>query len=430
MNRRSFLKCGSTLTSYSLLSQFSLLGLTKALADSTTENHFFVLLQVDGGMDVTLGLDPRTHIDGSDQEDVFLEYTENDIIQAGKIRLGPAAAALKAHSSDLVVINGINMRREAGHEASRDYMASGKGDGMTALLPIEIAAITKTGPLGLLINRSVTSGKRNLVMTQTQQLINPSKVNQDLMALMSLTTSPKRKTTSFYSALSGFLSSQKPQEFFDASLAKYKAEYGDIPNSNSDTVIAALSFKAGLSQQAILQISNSGEGVNFELDTHSNHEGRHLNSQKIVWDRVAETFSLFKSIEYQGKTLFDHTTFMILSEFSRTPFLNNASGKDHNPYTNSILLAGKGLIGNQVVGGSHIIKRNESKSGNAQHISSPMDFSNGDLVKNKDLATPDVGLIFPENVARTISKIFGDPKGFSSVDLNSIRIIPGITKNT
>lgn len=425
MNRRNFLKTSSVLVSGSFFSQFFPFGLAKAIAQTATaEDHFFVLLQVEGGMDVTLGLDPRTHGDGSDQNDVFLEYSEQDIIQAGNIRLGPAAESLKNYYNDLLIVNGINMRRDAGHEALRDYMASGSGDGKTALLPIEIAATTQVGPMGLLINNSVAAGKRRLVMTHTRELSNVSDANGELMQLIDLASS--NSGASFMQAVSGLISAQQPLETLAASLKKYKETNGELQDGKKDSVIAALSFQSGLSRQAILRVTNNNNPI--DLDTHSNHEGRHLASQKSVWDSVAETFSVFKSIEYKTSTLFDHTTFMVQTEFSRTPFLNNSRGKDHNPYTNSILLAGKGINGNQVIGGSHVIKKSESRLGIAQHISTPLDYSTGALIHKRENATNNVGLIFPENVARTVAKIFGDPSDFSSVSLDGTKVIPGIVK--
>ncbi|MBX9767802.1 MAG: DUF1501 domain-containing protein, partial [Bdellovibrionales bacterium] len=97
------------------------------------------------------------------------------------------------------------------------------------------------------------------------------------------------------------------------------------------------------------------------VDSHSDHLKNHKSAQYYVWERIAELFNVFKAIPYGAGSLFDATTFMVGSEFSRTPFLNPTNGKDHNPLTNSVLLAGHGVRGGQVIGESHLYTADEIK---------------------------------------------------------------------
>jgi hypothetical protein len=159
----------------------------------------------------------------------------------------------------------------------------------------------------------------------------------------------------------------------------------------------------------------------FELDTHSNHEKRHLEAQKKVWESVASIFKLFKSVSYEGTSLFDLTTFMVVSEFSRTPALNAAKGKDHNPFTNSVLLAGKGVRGGQTCGASRLIPRKETETGMPDHIAWPYDYKAQKLATGPDGAS----FLFPENVVQTVGKIFDRPASFAPVDA-SVPVIPGV----
>ena len=101
----------------------------------------------------------------------------------------------------------------------------------------------------------------------------------------------------------------------------------------------------------------------------------------MAWDIVDDFFTTFKKIPYgnNGASLFDHTTFMVSNEFARTPYLNSSDGKDHNPLTNSLLFAGKGIQGGQVIGGSHLITRNQSPISDAYHIALPIDYSTGEV---------------------------------------------------
>lgn len=53
----------------------------------------------------------------------------------------------------------------------------------------------------------------------------------------------------------------------------------------------------------------------------------------------------------RGGKLIDHTTVVVFSEFSRTPYLNPAGGRDHS-LTNACMLFGAGVPKNRVVGAS------------------------------------------------------------------------------
>ena len=142
-----------------------------------------------------------------------------------------------------------------------------------------------------------------------------------------------------------------------------------------------------------------------------------------IWTDVADLFSLFKKVPYKEGSLFDYTTFMVSCEFSRTPALNAAKGKDHNPMTNSILLAGKNIQGGKTVGKSRIIPKIKSKTGNPEHYAWPFNFKEGKLAEGPENAS----FFYPENVVRSIGKVFKDPVGFTPVS-EAVPPIPGIAK--
>ncbi len=52
---------------------------------------------------------------------------------------------------------------------------------------------------------------------------------------------------------------------------------------------------------------------------------------------------------HSAPTLLDEVIVVAMSELGRTPRLNGAGGKDHWPYT-SVLVAGPGVAGGQVIG--------------------------------------------------------------------------------
>ena len=428
MNRRDFIIQYYQLLGAGLATHLLPFSFDKLQAQNLTQfnpDHFFLLLRVEGGMDVTLGLDPKTHVDGSTQEDIFLEYTEDNIIQSGNLKLGPAAASLAQFSNDVLIINGIHMRRDAGHEALNDYIHSGSGNGTSPILAVELAATTAQGPMGVIVNGNTLSGQRQVALTNTSTLLSTNNSYADATDLFA--SAGLEGDSTFNRTLDMYIKSKEPIQLFLKTLNDYKVANGDVTGFLQDILSVAIAFTSGLSRQSSMFIRDN-QGL-IDLDTHSNHEIRHLEQQKRVWDFVSESFKIFKSIPYKDGSLFDHTTFMVATEFSRTPYLNAAKGKDHNAFTNSVLLAGKGFNTNKSIGASHVIKKGESKFGEPLHIATPIDYKTGQVVATKESSHSDVGLIFPENVVRTVTSLFGDVKDFSSFNLSAIKPIPGAAKS-
>jgi len=82
---------------------------------------------------------------------------------------------------------------------------------------------------------------------------------------------------------------------------------------------------------------------------------------KEVLKNVEHVFATLKAIPFDetaGLSMFDVTTLMVTTEFSRTMIQQGSdaanSGSDHNPLTNTVLLAGKGIVGGQVIGASDL----------------------------------------------------------------------------
>ncbi len=157
--------------------------------------------------------------------------------------------------------------------------------------------------------------------------------------------------------------------------------------------------------------SNRDAGVaGATMDSHTSHEGNHLRAQKSAWEAVAKIFEIFKDTPYGQGSLFDATTFVVTSEFSRTPFLNGAKGKDHNVHTNSVLVCGPSIRTGKVVGGSRVIPPQKGASYlTTRHVARPMNFSTGRALTTEEMVAyagtnRDVRLIFPEDVMATVTE--------------------------
>lgn len=403
---------GSTLLAQHLFS-YRLFARPAGLIDESVD-HFFVLYKTFGGMDVTLGLDPYIMPVGADAEDMFIEYRPEEIMQEASLKLGPSAYALKEHANECSIINGVMMRRDAGHDVINMYMATGQGNGSAASVAAELGLALGQGPLGLIATNSAYLAGKSISLTTTADILE-SKESEKLIELVEekMKLFPPKTGTPFEVAEKKLVEGKNSAKTLQELIKQYQKTYSDFSTRH----IIAASFLSGASQQA--DMTNFG-GL---LDTHANHERTHLTEQKKIWEDVAALFKLFKQLPYKSGSLFDHTTFMVMSEFARTPALNGAKGKDHNPFTNSVLLAGKGIQTGKVFGASKLLTRKETETGYSEHIAAPYNYKEGKISETPEGAS----FIYPENVIQTIGKVFGSPAGFKPVSKN-VPFIPGVAK--
>lgn len=353
-------------------------------------------------MDVTLGLDPWTAPDHPLASDMFIEYRQEELVQVGGIFLGPSCAPLKAHAGDFSVVNGVFMSQvDNGHTASLDYICAGSTNSTAPTLPVEIARATTEGAFGVLTDRTLSLGDRVVSSSMIEDLKELPK-RLDLTSLLEKIAAPGGRTA-FASAIARVLASGAETKSFIQNLQSFGA-----PEALTDAQVLAAAFMSDVASSAQLEVSLG------QLDTHANHVGTHKTEQTNVWTKVAELFQLFKNTAYGSGSLFDHTTFMVVSEFARTPALNGAGGKDHNPMTNSVLLAGRGIVGGQVIGASRLVTAAESSTGESYHIAYPIDYATCEVQRSR---TPQARMIFPENVGQTVATVLG-------VDWNAFHSFP------
>ncbi len=106
-----------------------------------------------------------------------------------------------------------------------------------------------------------------------------------------------------------------------------------------------------------------GNGDNW--DTHRDHFSKMKKRLLPVLDRSIS--ALLTDLEQRG-TL-DETLVAVLTDFGRTPKINNNAGRDHYPAVYSQILAGGGIRGGQVYGSS-----DSDGAQPADHACSPADF--------------------------------------------------------
>lgn len=399
MNRRDFLQLLATLSAGSALPiAFPRFAYAQSLGtfDAATA-RFFVLLRIppSNGWDVTLCTDPKIHANGSTQDDMFIEYTADKILDASGVKLGPAAAPLMKHKGEFSVVNGLIMAaNNQDHDSNAEYMASGNGEGKAPYLPVELAASMPSGSLGVVFEGSTKAKDRKIMISSLASV-------QALVTMLDL--------SEFGGYIGGATESAEFKRAQDALINDGPRLHdlisrikGKTSNSSTDQAsIVAATFASGTSLHAQIDIRPKNG-----LDTHSNHEKNHMDSLTNVFEQISAIFDVFKTTPAgtSGKSLFDRTVFMVASEFGRTPALNAAKGKDHNPLVNSTILAGGGIVGGQQIGESHLIRAEKSLTGMPVHAALPIDFNTLQVARTKkDAQAGAYTYITPEHIIATVA---------------------------
>jgi hypothetical protein len=86
-------------------------------------------------------------------------------------------------------------------------------------------------------------------------------------------------------------------------------------------------------------------GAGSQWDAHSNLEANH---SRMCLRADQPTAALLKDLKQRG--LLNNTLVVWGGEFGRTPMTENTNGRDHNPYGFTMLMAGGGVKGGQVIG--------------------------------------------------------------------------------
>ena len=100
--------------------------------------------------------------------------------------------------------------------------------------------------------------------------------------------------------------------------------------------------------QALCSAGDLAGGGGDNWDTHRNHFPKMKDRLLPVFDRSVS--ALLTDLEQRG--MLDETLVVFLTDFGRTPKINNNGGRDHHPGVYSLALAGGGIRGGQVYGSS------------------------------------------------------------------------------
>ncbi len=387
MLRRDFLKSGANLAALSAIAP-------RSWAQAHQRPYNVVVFQYFGGWDVTLASDPLTHEKwNTTQSDIFIEYTQDAITKYGDMLLGPAMAPMAPFLNRFSTINGIYMsEQDIPHPAALYYASSGSGNGTIPVLPLQVADAAarsyidlESSPFGvlnldamapLLSSKATILTLSKLFDLKSLHVSPPSAFDTQALKLIKQSLWEKKNLITQFQTL---LLQQPPE------------------NQNKNEFLMACAFASGVSRQAIIRFQEN-------LDTHSSHEKTHLtNLTKAFANTAGYLKVLSETPSTDGRSVLDDAYILIVSDFARTPGLNSAKGKDHNPHTNSAFIAGPNIKPGQQFGQSRVKKR----SGRTFHEADLIDFATGTPITKASMINDKTHVIYPETVIATLAQAMG-----------------------
>ncbi len=460
--RRGFVGAGTTLLVGANLprhiSASSRMGDTAARADETRDKHFFIHIVIPDGVSQHNFFDARPL--SFTEAGLVENYREGDMREAMEWTpasggrngtrphwVSPQVRPLEKYKDLFSILNGVHMSRSfdghgqnlnmlmannpfggeyfapyfASPEASLEYIAtrlpfaelSNVGRGLE-IEPGALSSLAESAR-GLGSSGSGGGGIKAFVQRRAQA------VGQKGNGLFS------KGASEFANALgkTGLLSQKLATLDFEVSGQPGMESFQDALNMIAEV------FARGVSNTAVLEIRpDDTEEDFFTFDTHAVADAK---KQPVMFEQLVAKLERFfefvssQTLEINGQeiALKDHLTFLISSEFSRTNRQMNRpideTGTDHNPFSNSLILGGKGLKNGHVFGESDLdaldggtfaavsgahrqLDRNLLKA-----VGKPMDLTTGQLLGlNPDTVVAEHYLNVG-SVQNTLMDIFGVP---------------------
>ncbi len=343
------------LTRRKLLASAAALGagvhaLPAAFATQTQLPYLFIHIFANGGWDVASFCDPKINLDKK-----INTWAESSGPQkAGDISYAPVANnadLFSRHFDKMLVINGLNAQTNV-HSAGRLKSLTGHTKsgypsigtlhaanlGANLPMPLLVGNSFETGGLlattqinnGLvnIVNSSQLTGARSLSSAQLQLIEN------DIQKSLAL-AAPTAATKHYHAA-----TQTRSDSYLSKTAETYRAlSQGDLPNHPvvNDMKFALAAFAAGASLSCDYSVTG--------FDTHGNHDSSMLapltnvNLAAIAAWHFAEQLNIA-----------DRLVVLMSSDFARTPFYNDVSGKDHWPFHSAIVMKKGAPWGNKVIG--------------------------------------------------------------------------------
>lgn len=390
LTRRNFLKVSLGGATLCVLDSFAPMMSWAA----QNEPHYFLHLIFPGGFDCTYMFDGRPLSMTKAQKIQNYSGVEPNLWEGSNGTSTWAAVGtkpLESYKNDITIVNGVLMTPAFdGHLQNMNYLLTGNPFGGASFMPL---LNTESLPLDGIISGDIYADQVNfsnfvpLTSADAKTLVESVRLKTPLNP----TNQVWQYINSRYAANSGkrsFSSSAAKMNSSIPSAARLE-EYirgVELPNSESIPFLDVVGqfFKKGISRSAVIS-------EQLATDAHAAVDAKKCPAMaETIATRTRDTINFLKNTPYDDKrSLFDVTTLMVSSEFSRTMLQKEANfdetGTDHNNFNNSIILAGKKIKMGQVIGQSDWRTADEALSkahlamddGTKRLFGKPFDFAAG-----------------------------------------------------
>jgi hypothetical protein len=338
-----------------------------AASTARRTDHYFVFYFLVGGWDLMFVSDPVPRKDG-----FWVPYDDDEIVEAGGVRLGPAMKPLLPYASRMGILKGIYCD-SLNHPQSRFRMVTGrfKPPGDIVAPSVQTLLAQKLGGAYELPNLSGDQLRPATFRGSAPDLrLEPVRVSSidQLQGLTRIKGDVSRVQRDVQEALrkKDALTAERWKTASSSELAREFAAFADLERDlaasdygarvrNASSLVEGAANAVGggnrVSQQVRLAIEavrqdlapvvtvGTGEFDSHTKSEYASHPQAVVRGLQAVADIVA---GLDQSKTADGRSLLDMTTVVVTSEFSRTPSKNELGGKHHWP-TNTMLLVGKGV---------------------------------------------------------------------------------------
>lgn len=398
LSRRSLLFLGAAAGAWGVASRIPLV----RAADREALPHFLIAVQIQGGVDATYLFDARgpkvtdknlqqnylykndsggpVDVDAFSPEKVT-ERTLTDPTTRARALMSPLVTDLWArHKDRLSIVNGVYMlRNNAGHGENSAYLFGNTETGGAPIYPPMVGKLLGGTPLESVILREQAS-----IFPAPTNLSGSAELSaSEVTALAAtLTSGPQidEASSTWQHIVSRCDANGTRDGMFGAgartmasSLRRAKAtglafagatagETGEEQASLERSVRRALAFfRGGVSRVAAILHDESVDAHDRGTAQAAGATYGNIATQLSTMIDLLKT-TMFVAPDGSQIPFIDLTTFVISSEFSRTTrslsFPSGSSvgatGTDHNPLTNSVLVGGRGIVGGRIVGESDL----------------------------------------------------------------------------
>ena len=361
MNRRDFLRlCGGA--GLVLMTPAALRNAKAAPRSSESSGPFWMFFHASGGWDPTSLCDPKGAANETDADGVN-HYLTRDIEQAGNLRYAPVAnnaAFFQKHYRRLMVVNGLDTQTNS-HDAGTRHVWSGKlAEGYPSLAALIASTVAEERPMAFISNGGYDYTAGLVAPTRTgnigvlDRIAFPNSIEGARGS-----DAEKFHTDATWDRLVKYQQQRQPYLTGAVNLPKAQASVSQLfvarmgqnevkrlseflpaefeqEELKRQAQVAIAGFRAGIAQTA--NLSTGG------FDTHGDHDNSHFPRLQSLMEGVD-----FAWTEAERQGVADNLIIVVGSDFGRTPGYNDGNGKDHWSIS-SMLLMGKGIPGNRVVG--------------------------------------------------------------------------------